>query len=489
MTPALGALLQRRPGLMAGILVLLLGALVQSTVGINRDVAYYVLHAGLIATGHHVIGNDAPLFITNLIASNYAFNALPWLLTQAGLSDRAAVFGQMALLFIPTIVMVERYVRPLGRPGLAAAMAAGLAAMLFVFPVDMFGQREHMFVVLILPYLLHALDRLEGGKRGLGRSPVTLVWGALAVLIKPHYLAVVALVEVVLMVRERRLFAPINTVTLVMVVPALAYYALVMGPAFLDPARKVAVALNAFYLPHDLGEMLIRRYSLLWLPLILGYGIARLGKGGWSAADIWLAAWAGTMAAAISQMKGVDYHWFPATALGLLGLIHATGATTGRRRLALAACLAVFVALAGLRTASKLDEQQGQQRRIEALSILVEKYAQGGSFVLLGTDHWPQYPLATRTGLTYASRFNSFWFFDSLAALEAKTGQRHSDLRARLVAEVVKDFETYRPRLVLLRPNEEPELAKVIAEPPLSRILAGYHEAERSSDYIFMVRD
>lgn len=476
--------------LLAALVVVAGGAWLQSQVSVGRDVAYYIYNFDLIWRGEKVIGADAPLFLSDLIASNFLLYAPATALTRLGLSPHMATFAYVVALFAPSAVALDHFHRSAGRPMAALATVAAFAAMAFVFPLDMFGQREHIFFLLIVPYVLRSLDRLDSSARRPDQGLLVIGFTTLAVLIKPHYAAVVILVEAVVVLRQRRLLAPLNRVVLIAVSASAVYYLVFMLPLLLDGRHDLAMQLNRVYFSQDLAGLLVRRYSLYWMVFLFAYAVARFTSGETDRSDIWLAAWAGGMAAAIAQWKGVDYHWYPATALAFLGIVQeAAQSRTARRKLILASCALAFILMSASRLEFRLERDAFSARVIDQLSAEMRRYGNGKPFLAPSTDHWPVYPLVAQSGLVHASRFNTLWFFDALAKLEAQGGRVPSGTYQALYDAVLEDTRRYRPRLMVLRDGEDPELSRVLASPAFAEILSHFHEVAFIGGFHLLVRE
>src|SRR5690606_31633091 len=80
------------------------------------------------------------------------------------------------------------------RPGTHALL---LAILLVVLPAMEAGQRDHLAVLLALPYLLVLGRRAGGDDVGRGTAMAAGIAGALGFLLKPHFLAALAAAEVV----------------------------------------------------------------------------------------------------------------------------------------------------------------------------------------------------------------------------------------------------------------------------------------------------
>ncbi len=232
-------------------------------------------------------------------------------------------------------------------------MAAGAAFVLGVMPAVAFGQREHIAVMALLPFVALCQLRAEGHRPDWRLAAIAGLGMGVAVCIKPHFAAMAGL-PLLLSMWKARSFRPWAQPELWTAAGAAAAYAaavVVFFPNFLTDFVPVALAT---YVP-------IR--SPLWLLLVLpgvplafgAFVAARLLKleGRWLA--IPMLATIGGGLAFLAQGKGWPYHAYPMLAFAMLGLLAAAAMTpvgeVGRaRRLRPLALVPPLVGMAWLAT-------------------------------------------------------------------------------------------------------------------------------------------
>jgi hypothetical protein len=113
--------------------------------------------------------------------------------------------------------------------------AAVAAFVVYVWSsVPHFGQREHLFFLMYLPYLFLRMARWEGKSANIGLSIALGVVAGVGACIKPHFLAIAIAPEVVWFLRTRRrrpLFAPEALSAVLVTVMYAAHFALLPGAA------------------------------------------------------------------------------------------------------------------------------------------------------------------------------------------------------------------------------------------------------------------
>jgi len=199
-------------------------------------------------------------------------------------------------------------------------LAAAGAFALAVLPAAAFGEREHIAVMALLPFVASTVLRAEGRRLHWAFAVLVGLGLGLAVAIKPHFAAVAGLPALWAMWKSRsfRPWAQLELWIGALVFGGYAAWALVAYPNYLADFMPV---LRDVYLPvrTSFAEMV----TLPSIPAaVAGYAVARLLKleRRWMAAPM-LAALGGGVAYLV-QGKGWPYHAYPMlafTALGLLG--------------------------------------------------------------------------------------------------------------------------------------------------------------------------
>src|SRR5690606_1824158 len=212
-----------------------------------------------------------------------------------------------------------------------------LLFLLVVYPNAMFAQREHIMLVLTMPYLLVASGRADGEDLTTRLKIVTGVMAGFGFAMKPYFLAIPLFVELYVLSQRglRRSLADPAPWSVLGVCVAHALFAVIVTPEYFTVVLPLA---RAFY-----SE--VRQYP--WTDLVLSdnlgpptiilplLGVAVLAVRSHLARVIFLAALGGLFSA-YAQRKGWPYHALPAQALTLLlaGVIiaHVMDSSEERRR-------------------------------------------------------------------------------------------------------------------------------------------------------------
>lgn len=102
--------------------------------------------------------------------------------------------------------------------------------ILFILPLrgeghfSNFGQREHLFCALVLPYIMLAINRLSGVEGTRNEQIIAGILGVISFSIKPQFILIFVLTELFLMVVRRQIFAWIRTDALIIIILSFLYY-------------------------------------------------------------------------------------------------------------------------------------------------------------------------------------------------------------------------------------------------------------------------
>lgn len=410
---------------------------------LNHDVAWYLHMAEEALSGRRlyvdVVDPNPPPVVFLMM--------LPALLARVtGIPGPAAARGFVLVLLASSVALSWR----LGRSALPGwsgpargALFVILAGLLVSFPGFEFGQREHLVLASLLPYLFASAGVAATG-RSRGRA-VPLAAGSLAgvaICLKPHYVAVWFLVEGYLARRRGpRIWLRAENAGVVAAVSGTVAAVLLFAPAYLDIVRWALAAYGDFA-PAD-PSALVRRAGLVLLAtlfvvwLLLGAGSESRPRsrafpvGGDGSPErapllVGLLALVASLGAAVIQNKGWAYHWYPAHATALLlvsgagvASLRGRGLFDGSRRafavLSVVALLAGGAAvLDGVRATRAWDRLDADPYLLGPMRRVVEGYAPGGTLYTLTTTMQIAFPLVLYEDVEFASRFNTLWMLPAL---------------------------------------------------------------------------
>lgn len=392
---------------------------------------------------------------------------------------RLATATAIGALFAFSYRLVRWYVLP-DTPAYGRYLLLLLAFALFPLAGEDFGQREHLVLALLTPYVLLVAARRRGSAlRGVGpqrsEKVVIGVLAGIALALKPHFaLAWLPLVFFQPM-RGRWRAAPeaawtltvlvVYAVVVLLATPDYLTVALTLGPAYLRYLRESWEGL-LFLAPGAplvflalLAAAVLRRFSrdpVLWLLL---------------ATEV-----AGCYLAGIAQQKGLRYHFYPSFALAfvLLGLVSVDARVAAGRlserlyggvtRALTVTIVAVVLGLGLIQVAGgSRSERRARAERSDVVAF-VRARAGGGAIGVLSYHIDGAFPLVNDAGVHLASRFPHLWLFptsyqDSLEAGGALVYNRPDQMQPaeRYLWDAVReDLLAAQPDLLLvLRPARD----------------------------------
>ena len=247
-----------------------------------------------------------------------------------GLQPEAVTAGLCVLAILASLALSGAILRPLvgNDPVRGWKLAAAGAFVLGVMPAAAFGQREHLAVIALLPFIAVTALRAEEGRP---RAILAILAGfglGVALGLKPHFAAVAALPA--LWACRRAIWRPLLQPEYWAGALTLGGYAMTVLVLFPGYLTDVVPVLREVYLP-------VR--TPLWLLLILpgiplALGAALVGRlmrlEGRLLAVPMLAALGGALAF-LAQGKGWPYHAYPMLAFAALGLLWPAVMTSGAR--------------------------------------------------------------------------------------------------------------------------------------------------------------
>jgi hypothetical protein len=315
---------------------------------------------------------------------------------------------------------------------------AAIGTVLLVVPAGDLGQREHLLVAALLPYLALFARSLAEGPAARRDAIIAGVLAGLGCALKPRYVGVFVVLECVAAFRALH---PFRAMPLAAGITIAGYAALVtvFCPAYLRRAVPLALAL------YGATDVPLRHLLADSLRLIFGEVVAlllwwsRRRRGTEADLMLVLVVFAVT-STAICFMDGKDwfYHRLPATVATVLALLCWAASALAHRRatigrdaplpvIAGATAVLVFLVAAFQRLEPQLalavEPEQNTVARLERLirEQHARTYIAFSEWIALG------FPVVNNTGVAWASRFDSMWAlkgelwrvrFDAAAAKE-----------------------------------------------------------------------
>lgn len=437
---------------------------------LNQDVAAVLSFAERMVAGEglytQLIDVNPPLiFLLNLPAAALA----AW--TPL---DAVQALLLLLLVFCGAVSWLCLRLHPPRGPAERAMMLALLPLVLLLAGYD-FGQREQIMAAAALPYLFLAERRVEGMRTSARMVALVTLIAATGFALKPHFLAVPACVEAVVLLaalRRRRLGAALlDPVPWGLAGLWAAYLALIVFgfPAYFGQVVPLVwsyyVGLgNASWWQVVLTEQLFTAGLMTFCLCLFTTRIGTLTLG-------WLprllaAAMLGGLVAALVQHKGWSYHVVPVWMFGGLlcgvALSRAVDAllprgTSVRLAPVLAAGSAVALTLLVMRGGeAPWREFNYHNGPVGRLAAWLEKEAPEGRLLVLSPDIYPAYPALNYVENQPVLRFMSTWLLQAVYQTCPDDGARFrapaqmSEAERYLFDSVARDFAARPPEAVMV---------------------------------------
>jgi len=484
--------------------------LAQMPLTLNHDAAWHLSTAFRVTEGAE-IGRE--VFDINPPMTAWLLSVPALVSNATGLSPTLAMRLFTLLVCLASIAASAALLLRLGFDGRRLSIATLFVAFaLLALPGYEFTQREHLLAAMTLPYVLLAACRAERREVGFGYAMVVGLVAALAIGIKPHFLALPICVEAWLLFATRRPALALRPEMLAMAATAVSYVGAVaiFAPAYLTQVVPDALS-NYDGFEVGPGTFLLRMAQELAVfiaaPAILLAGSRALPAS--HGLRAMLAALVGFMVAAILQGKGWSYQFLPAAvcAVVLLGLLVALQdfariALAARAALLAALLFALFPPVINLVDGYTSIGTAARVARLEQV-FRANPGPTGTVFAFITTPR-DIHPAVLQSGLRWANEAGVMLYLPAMVREELQevpspdrsviyaTAERHNH-------QVVADLERLRPGVVVI----DADPAKLGMEglgfdyieffnryPEFRRLWRNYAEAEPIGSFrIFLYRE
>lgn len=438
------------------LILLVVGGLIQSQTYLNHDVAWVLDSSERLLAGgtfgQDIVAANPPLIwwisaIVAAMANGLGLDPLVML--------RLCVIGLSAIV----LVVLERGLREqMERP----AMAGFLAVLALLFTVGVhrdFAQREHMAVLLCLPWLVVTSARAQGH----AQPPVAALAAGLAagigIAFKPHFLAVLLLVWGYLAYSRRSIRPVLSMETFVLLLTGIGYLVAVWlfaRPYITDIMPLISKVYWGFSYPLEN----VARAHILEISLVLAALIVAFAFDAHHASRLTVLAALGFLVAAFAQSKGYSYHFYPVLAFAIISLA-LSSLTNGRAARRMAGMVPLFagLVLSSLQAAPMLAYRGMNGAYGQLTSCLVDltqaNVSVNGGFMAISTHPYPGFPVTNYSNRRWVAATNSRLFMPAIVRLRelpALTPAQDETLAVAQAAEraaILSDLSR-NPELVLV---------------------------------------
>lgn len=434
--------------------IVAVGYAAQAATFLNHDVGWVLYSTGMLLRGavygRDIIEPNPPLIWW--ISSGPAYIAQQFALPVWTVYRLFVVVLVLLCLFVSDRFLVA------GRATRAtrAAFLITAAYLFTISPSRDFGQREHLAVMLVLPYLFAVAQRMNGKEIGSGCGAAIGAAAGLALALKPYFIGVPVLLEVILLLRTRsfRLLLRPEAIGATLAIAVYAAAVIVFArPWLASAAPDILRVYWAFEVPAS-GQFLplLKRFVLA----IIGVCIVVKMKTN-DFAYVLIAASIGFALAAILQGKYYTYHIYPIYSLLALALVVSFGSLPRKWRLPMVAILlGMFVQDTILSTRTLMTRSSRGaigQEYASMVGFVEANTPRDGAFLAVSTHPYPGFPTALYAGRRWASTSNSQIFMPAVVRLREQGPQPDSELQSfaeRKAREAINRDLAGKPELVLI---------------------------------------
>ena len=309
------------------------------------------------------------------------------------------------------------------------------ALMLFatvVHPWLEYGQREHIMLLLVVPYLVMAARRIDGEAPPTGEALAAGLCAGIGFLLKPHHLLVGLAVEALVLVRGRDFRSLYRPEIAAMVATALGYVIAVWHWAPDYVLTVLPLMLNTYSDFHraELSELISPMRGLKMVIVVLLWVALYRRLTHRTLAAVLLLAGVGATIGYVVQLKGHEYQFVPAIAFFdlLFGVIviDCWLQWTARRalpipvRVQVAGAAVMFIAVAAL--CYPLQLAKTARGHTDDRSVAQRTVSQGiprmATVLILSTSAEAFFEQVLDRDWDWGSRFSSLWMLPAIVNAE-----------------------------------------------------------------------
>lgn len=330
---------------------------------------------------------------------------------------------------------------------------ASATVALVLLPISDFGQREHIFVILFLPYFTLSFVDPDGNIIGKKQRAMIGVWSTFGVALK-HYFALVVILIVIGRCLVTRSIRPIFAIENIAMAIILALYLLgtiIIHPEYFESVVPKTLLVYDTYKVRTLIVLLLADTVLILNAVLLGYVV--FNKENRVIGTIFILSSLGGFLTYLVQSKGWSYHLIPPLFFVVMGISCLAAKFVKDISHWWPSIPAVLVILYVLVPTI----QQGTYEN--AIYPRVLPYfncpIKERTFQAFGSNVSLSFPLANVANAEPANRAPTLWLFPGAAyhlehASTAEERQVYTDLLNEARNLVLDDFFRVRPQLVLV---------------------------------------
>lgn len=343
-------------------------------------------------------------------------------------------------------------------------LLVALTFALLLLPSRELGEREHVMMILCLPYIFLTVLRAKNEYLIKKTSFLIGIFAGLGFAIKPYFLITPLLIEIYLALKNKKLFFYFRPETIAIALIIILYIIslFIFTPEYLTQTLPLVTSLYFPGLPISLSQMFFTFPFLGWLFLLCCYLMGKEIQPYREFDQILFLATTGFIFSFVTQRALWYYHWIPELTIAtlLLSKILACNYLNKNRQQpfflmqTLAACF-VLLSFTGssfcLVTVANINNTFFPNNHIRSFSRLIEQYANRKSIYFFYPFVNGAYPLVDYVNVDSSSRFPGLIYLPGLSK-KLGVGEDKKTLQEKqwLINAVIEDFYRQPPTLVFI---------------------------------------
>jgi hypothetical protein len=465
-----------------GLAVLFAAAMaMRHVVAANTDVSWLLIAGERWLDGQRlysdIVETNPPMAVLIYVPAIVVARAL-------GIPAEIVLDGLMFAAIAASLAITARILKSSSAlaPGQRWPMALLAVMVLAILPVQAFGQREHIAVIMLLPALGVLARRVSQETSPISAIAVAGLGLGLALSFKPHFVIPV-LCCLAVAASQLKSWRVILAAEHFIAAAVIAFYGAVMIAFFPEYFSVMAPLLRDVYtIGLPLARMLEKPVVPLWGIALIGAILLRRGRASGCADALLIAASLGFGLIYFLQRKGWPYHSYPMLAFALLAFGCAMTASHGRTALPRGWLAGASAALAALFVSSMVWFNHSLDAR--PLQAAVAKLGPHPTILAISGNAGIAHPLVRAGGGVWASREQELLVasYDRyLRGTESPNPQTLATLDRYAARErewLIADFRKYRPTIVLVDNFTDDWTSWAHASPELADLLKDYRLSE-----------
>lgn len=429
--------------------ILAIGAILLTGTMLNHDVSWYLISTSWWLDGlpiyDQIVELNPPLAFY-LTAPPVWFSRL--LDVSAITTYKVCIFAAIMISLVmaralfyasPTVPVFQRRI-------FLVVSALGLTLL----PLRDFGQRDHIFAILFLPFLAMQLSQVEHSK--VTRITVA-IWATLGTALKHYFILIPLLILIYKMIVERSLRPILRVEFLLPIILMFAYVAVsnLLHPAFFSRIMPWTLQVYSTYETEFMG-VLKPALPILWI-LVAAICLAAITPQKNTGTVVALITAFSAFAVYLFQSKGWTYHSIPASVYAMLAIAWASCELTRARSQVWPLSFAVLALTVLLVPALRYGVYKNPVYK--EFATYFDCAPGNRSFQVFSSNVWTGFPLANFAQAEPANRAPALWLFPGAAFNLSQTSDPDEQNKFREIlkearALVLDDFFRSQPQIVIV---------------------------------------